>query len=378
MRKSSFVQFLILLASLTVAATIVASVHSYAHPSQDAQKQNSSLAFPGERHLHNVRQLTFGGQNAEAYFSADDKFLIFQHQDLASSQSSGVRFPCDQIFTIPVDTPDGKPATPTLVSNGKGRTTCGYFFPTGDRILYSSTFAASAECPPKPDYSRGYVWPIYDAYEIYTAKRDGSDLRRLTNSPGYDAETTISRDGKKLVFTSMRNGDLDIYTMNADGTNDRQLTHELGYDGGPFFSYDGTKIVYRAQHPRTPQEVADYKDLLSRGLIRPGNLEIWVMDADGGHKHQVTHNGAANFAPFWHPDGKRIIFASNVADPKNARDFDLYIINEDGTGLDRITYYPDFDAFPMFTSDGERLVWASNRNGTVPHETNIFIADWVE
>jgi Tol biopolymer transport system component len=222
------------------------------------------------------------------------------------------------------------------------------------------------------------VWPIYDTYEIYTAKRDGNDLRRLTNSPGYDAETTISRDGKSLVFTSMRNGDLDVYTMNADGTNVRQLTHELGYDGGPFFSYDGKKIVYRAQHPKTPEEVADYKALLARGLIRPGNLEIWVMDADGGHKHQVTHNGAANFAPYWHPDGKRIIFASNVADPKNGRDFDLYIINEDGTGLDRITYYPDFDAFPMFTSDGKRLVWASNRNGTVPHETNIFVADWVE
>ncbi len=332
--------------------------------------KSNPLAYPGEKHLHNIRQLTFGGQNAEAYFSADDRYLIFQHQ--------GGNVPCDQIYTIPVETPDGKPAQPKLVSTGKGRTTCSYFFPSGNRILFSSTHASSAECPPKPDYSKGYVWPIYSTYDIYTAKPDGSDLHRLTNSPGYDAEATITRDGKHIVFTSMRNGDLDIYTMNADGSDVRQLTHELGYDGGPFWSYDGKKIVYRAEHPKTPEEIADYKSLLAQGLIRPGNLEIWVMDADGKNKHQVTHNGAANFAPYFLPDGKRIIFASNMADPKNGRDFDLYIINEDGTGQERITFYPDFDAFPMFSSDGKKLVWASNRNGKEPHETNIFIADWVE
>jgi TolB protein len=337
---------------------------------QASPASQNSLAMPGEKHLRNVRQLTFGGQNAEAYFSADDRYLIFQHQ--------GADVSCDQIYTIPVDTPDGKPAQPKLVSTGKGRTTCSYFFPAGDRILYSSTHAAAAECPPKPDYSKGYVWPIYSSYDIYTAKPDGSDLHRLTAALGYDAEATISRDGKAIVFTSMRNGDLDIYTMDAHGGHVRQLTHELGYDGGPFFSYDGKKIVYRAEHPRTPEQIADYKSLLAQGLIRPGNLEIWVMDADGKNKHQVTHNGAANFAPFFLPDGKRIIFASNLADPKNARDFDLYVINVDGTGQERITFYPDFDAFPMFSSDGKRLVWASNRNGKAPHETNIFIADWVD
>lgn len=339
-------------------------------PSTPAASTQAGLALPQEKHLRNVRQLTFGGQNAEAYFSADDKYLIFQHQ--------GEGVPCDQIYTIPVNTPDGKPATPKLVSTGKGRTTCSYFFPSGDRILFSSTHAASPECPPKPDYSKGYVWPIYDTYDIYTAKPDGNDLKRLTNSPGYDAEATITRDGKKIVFTSMRNGDLDIYTMNADGSNVKQLTHELGYDGGPFWSYDGKKIVYRAEHPKTPQEIDDYKQLLAEGKIRPGNLEIWVMDADGSHKRQVTHNGAANFAPYFTPDGKRIIFASNMADPKNGRDFDLYIINLDGTGLERVTYYPDFDSFPMFSSDGKKLVWASNRNGKEPHETNIFIADWMD
>ena len=329
------------------------------------------LTAPGEeKHLKNVRQLTFGGQNAEAYFSLEDKYLIFQHQ--------GEGVPCDQIYSIPVDTPDGKPAMPKLISTGKGRTTCAYYFPSGDRVLFSSTHASSPDCPPKPDYSRGYVWPIYDTYQIFTAKPDGSDLKQLTNAHGYNAESTITRDGKHIVFTSTRNGDLDIYTMNADGSNVKQLTHELGYDGGPFWSYDGKKIAYRAQHPKTPGEIADYKDLLAKDLIRPGNLEIWVMNADGSNKHQVTRNGAANFGPYWHPDGKRIVFASNVADPKNGRDFDLYIINEDGTGLERITYAPDFDAFPMFTSDGKRLVWASNRNGKAPHETNLFLANWSE
>lgn len=347
------------------------SASSQSSAPQAARAASPALGFPGEEtHLRNIRQLTFGGQNAEAYFSLDDKLLIFQRQ------GDGVA--CDQIYILPLDTPDGKPGTPRLVSTGKGRTTCGYFFPAGDRVLFSSTHAASPECPPKPDYSRGYVWPIYNSYKIYTARPDGSELKLLTDAPGYNAEATITRDGKHIVFTSTRNGDLDIYTMDADGTNVKQLTHELGYDGGPFWSYDGTKIVYRAQHPATAEETADYKELLSKGLIRPGNLEIWVMNADGSNKHQVTRNGAANFAPYWHPDGKRIIFASNQADPKSGRDFDLYLIREDGTGLERVTFAPDFDSFPMFSSDGKRLVWASNRNGKVPHETNLFLADWVE
>lgn len=353
------------------AAAILGYGNFAAGQEKKADAKPAALLTPEEgKHLQNVRQLTFGGQNAEAYFSIDDKQLIFQHQ--------GEGVPCDQIYTIAVDTTDGKPATPKLVSTGKGRTTCSYIFPSNDRILFSSTHAAGAECPPKPDYSKGYVWPIYDTYRIYTAKPDGGDLKLLTDAPGYNAEATITRDGKHIVFTSTRNGDLDIYTMDADGKNVKQLTHELGYDGGPFWSYDGKKIVYRAEHPKTEAEVADYKDLLEKGLIRPGNLEIWVMNADGSEKHQVTKNGAANFAPYWHPDGKRIIFASNMADPKNGRDFDLYMINEDGTGQERITYHPDFDGFPMFTSDGKRLVWASNRNGTQPHETNVFLADWVE
>jgi TolB protein len=354
------------------AIAILAGCSSQSTPAQSPAESTpaaTAKAAPVERHLKNIRQLTFGGQNAEAYFSADDRSLIFQY--------SGEGVPCDRIYTMPVETADGASPKPTQVSSGKGRTTCSYFFPAGDRILYSSTQLAGDACPPKPDYSRGYVWPIYSSYDIFTARPDGSSVRRLTSTPGYDAEATINRDGRKIVFTSMRDGDLDVYTMNADGSGVRRLTRELGCDGGAFFSADGRKIVYRAYHPKTAQEIADYKKLLAEGLIRPTTLELWVMNGDGSGKHQVTSNGAANFAPFWHPDGKRIIFASNMADPRGM-EFDLYMINEDGTGLEQITYTPDFDGFPMFSSDGEKLVWSSNRNGSQPHETNVFLADWVE
>lgn len=334
-------------------------------PSEPQTSQQDPLRHPLERHLRNIRQLTFGGENAEGYFSADDRRIIFQ--------STRPPFQCDQIFILSLETPQ---APPRIVSTGRGPTTCAYFFPGGDRILYSSAHAAQRECPPRPDDSRGYVWPVDPAYEIYTANPDGSDLRRLTHSPGYDAEATISRDGRKIVFTSVRDGDLDLYVMNADGSNVTRVTHELGYDGGAFFSYDGSKIVYRAHHPTTPAEVADHRALLEQNLIRPATLEIFVMNADGTGKRQVTRNGAANFAPYFFPDGERIIFASNLHDPKG-RNFDLYMIRVDGTGLERLTYDQAFDSFPMFNSDGTKLVWASNRNASRPGETNLFIADWV-
>jgi TolB protein len=328
-----------------------------------AHFQNPDLALPQEKHLRNMKQLTFGGQNAEAYFSSDGKKLIFQ--------STRDGHECDQIYTMNIDGSDVH-----LVSTGDGRTTCSYFFPDGKRILYSSTHLGAKQCPPKPDFSQGYVWAVYDTFDIFTAKPDGSDLKQLTKTPGYDAETTISRDGK-LVFTSKRDGDLDIYTMDANGKNVKRLTNELGYDGGPFWSYDGRQIVYRAYHPQTEKEKADYLALLKQNLIRPTTLEIMVMNADGSNKRQVTHLNAASFAPYFFPDGKRIIFATNVADPKG-RDFDLYVVNVDGTGLERITYNDTFDGFPMFSPDGKKLVFASNRNGKVRGETNIFVADWVE
>ena len=328
-----------------------------------ATTQTSSLALPQEKHLRNLKQLTFGGENAEAYFSSDGRKLIFQ------STRDGRE--CDQIYTMNIDGSDVK-----MVSAGEGRTTCSYFFPGDKRILYSSTHLGGRQCPPRPDFSQGYVWAVYDTFDIFTAKPDGSDLKQLTNTRGYDAETTISRDGK-LVFTSKRDGDLDIYTMDRDGKNVKRLTNELGYDGGPFWSYDGKQIVYRAYHPQTEKERADYIALLKQNLIRPTVLEIWVMNADGSNKRQVTHLNKASFAPYFFPDGKRIIFASNVADPKG-RDFDLYMIKTDGSGMERVTYNDTFDGFPMFSHDGKKLAFASNRHGAKQGETNIFIADWID
>lgn len=333
----------------------------------DITAQNGAvdpLRLPEEKHLRNIRQLTFGGENAEAYFSADDSRLIFQSHTGSDS--------CDQIYVMKVDGSEKR-----LVSTGLGRTTCGYFFPDGKKILFSSTHLADSACPPKPDYSKGYVWPLYDGYEIFTARADGSNLTRMTNLGGYDAEATISRDGRKIVFTSTRGGDLNIYTMNADGSGLKKLTDETGYDGGAFFSYDGKKICYRAHHPADSASRADYLTLLQKGLIRPRQLEIFVMEADGKNKKQVTSNGTANFGPYFFPDGRRIIFASNMKDPKG-RNFDLFQVNADGGGLEQITFNDTFDGFPMFSSDGGKLVFASNRNAKEPGETNIFIADWVE
>ena len=347
-----------ILAPLFVLALLISSPLTAPHA------QTDNLLLPDEKHLRNIKQLTFGGENAEAYFSADGKQLIFQ----ATREGHG----CDQIYTMNVDGSNVK-----MISNGEGRTTCSYFYPGNKRVLYSSTHIGGKQCPPPPDRSRGYVWAVYPTFDVFSANADGSNPKQLTNTPGYDAETTITLDGKKLVFTSMRDGDLDIYTMDADGKNVRRLTTELGYDGGPFWSYDGKQIVYRAHHPKTDEQKADYTSLLKQNLIRPTVLEIFVMNADGSNKRQVTSNGKANFGPYFFPDGKRIIFSSNLDDARG-RNFDLYKINVDGTGLERITFHETFDGFPMFSPDGKKLVFASNRNAAKQGDTNIFIADWVE
>src|SRR5438034_4351158 len=219
----------------------------------------------GEVHLRHVRQLTFGGQNAEAYFAASGRLLIFQRHGPAES--------CDQMYVMGVDG-----AGLHRVSSGRGRTTCGYFFDRDRRIFYSSTEHAGAACPPRPDYSQGYVWALYD-YDLYTAAADGSGAQRLTTNPEYDAEGTLSPDGRTIVFTSLRDGDLDVYTMGVDGRDVRRLTTTLGYDGGPFFSPDGKLIVYRAYHPSTPADSAEYRALLARRLVRPTRMDLWVMKA---------------------------------------------------------------------------------------------------
>jgi Tol biopolymer transport system component len=328
--------------------------------------QSDSLSYEGEKYIKNIKQLTFEGENAEAYFSYDGKQLIFQ------SKRDGRG--CDQIYTMNIDGSNVK-----MVSTGKGRTTCSYFFKSKKKIVYSSTHLGSAECPPNPDFSKGYVWPIYSSFDVFRAKPDGSGVVQLTDTPGYDAEATVSRDGKKIVFTSMRDGDLDIYTMDRNGKNVKRLTTALGYDGGPFFSPDGKQIVYRSYHPKTEKEIARYKDRLANDLIEPNNFEVWLMNADGTNKRQITKLGDASFAPFFHPSGKKLIFASNhFASDERKRNFDLLMINTDGTGLERVTTFDSFDGFPIFSPDGKKLVFASNRNAKTRGDTNVFIADWVE
>src|SRR5688572_2679273 len=318
-------------------------------------------AEPGEPRLTNIRRLTNGGENAEAYFSSDGQWLTFQ------STRDGRT--CDQQYVMRTDGSELR-----RVSNGAGKTTCGYFFDGDRKLFFASTHAHGDACPPRPDASQGYVWGL-DKFDLYTANRDGSDLRRLTNYNVYTAEGTLSPDGKTIVFTSLKDGDLDIYTMNVDGSNVRRLTTTPGYDGGPFFSPDGKQIVYRAYHPTDSTELRTYRELLGREMVRPNRMEVWVMNADGSGQRQVTRLGGANFAPLFTPDGRRIIFSSNHKNPRS-RNFDLYLVNTDGTGLEQVTTNADFDGFPQFSPDGRQLVWASNRAGAKPGETNIFVADW--
>jgi len=325
-----------------------------------------TLRYEQETHLRNIKMLTTEGENAEAYFNFAEDKLIYQ--------SKHGQYECDQIFTMGLDGSNKK-----LVSTGYGRTTCSYFLPGDSSIIYASTHAADSACPPPPDFSQGYVWKVYSTFDMYIANADGSNPRPFLPAPGYDAEATVSPQGDRIVFTSQRDGDLDIYSCNVDGSDLKRLTDALGYDGGPFFSWDGNKIVYRSYHPQTEEEIKNYKDLLAREMIRPGNFQIWVMDADGSNKRQVTDNEFANFAPFYHPDNKRILFSSSLGSTNPRQpDFNLWMINEDGSGLEQVTFYEQFDGFPMFTSDGKHLVFASNRANRNPRDTNVFIAEWVE
>jgi TolB protein len=321
-----------------------------------------SLIRTGEKHFAHLWQLTFGGENAEGYWSADGRRLIFQ--------STRDGWPCDQMYVL-----DFATGAVTRVSNGRGRCTCGYFYDGDRRVFFASTHLAGDSCPPPPDYSHGYVWPVSPGYDIFTAKPDGSDLTRLTDTPGYDAEGTLSVDGRWMVFTSLRGGDLDLYKMHPDGSALTRLTDRPGYDGGAFFSRDGKWICYRAYYPADSSEEAEYRRLLGQNLVRPTRMNLWVMRADGSGKRQVTHQPGASFAPYFTPDGKRLVYSSNWENPRG-RNFDLYLVGVNGGTPEPVTRDESFDGFPMFSPDGRWLVFASNRGARVRGETNLFLAEW--
>ncbi len=339
-----------------------------------ATKIVDKIHYDKEKHLANVKQLTFGGDNAEAYFSTDDKAVVFQAKNPAWGAA------CDRIYTMNIDKPLGKDEIPKMISNGLGRTTCSFFINDNKNVIYASTHEASADCPPVPkkeDHGGKYIWPVYDTFDIYVADLDGKIIKKLTNEKGYDAEPTVSPQGDKIVFTSTRSGDLELWTMDVNGKNLHQVTHELGYDGGAFFSPDGKKLIFRSSRPKTPEAIKEYKDLLADGLVMPTHMELYVCNVDGSDLKKITDLGSANWAPYFHPNGKKVIFSTNHHKAKHDG-FNLFMINTDGTGLEQITYDAIFDAFPMFSYDGKKLIFSSNRNNHGTHDTNLFIADWVE
>ena len=339
-----------------------------------AQPANDTVHYADERHFSNIRQLTFGGDNAEAYWSYDGKWLVFQR----TSPKDGIE--CDQIFIGKVPEKAGDKFEYKMVSSGKGRTTCAFFTRDGKHIIYASTHLGGDACPPTPDrskYGNKYIWPLYPSYDIFMADLDGNIVKQLTNAKGYDAEATLSPDGNKMIYTSDKDGDLELYIMDLTTGKEKRITNTLGYDGGAWFSPDGKKIIWRASRPRTEAEIKEYKELLAEHLVAPTNMEVWVADADGSNARQVTSFGQANWAPTYMPDSKHIIFASNH-EYKRGFPFNIYTVNEDGTGLKKVSRDKGFDAFPMFSPDGKKVVFSSNRNNGGTRDTNVFIADWVD
>ncbi len=339
---------------------------------QSVPQAGDTLSYPEEHHLKNIQQLTFGGDNAEAYFSFDGKYLVFQK----TSPKEGL--PCDQIFMARVPAP-GEAFTPKLISTGKGRTTCAAFLKDGKHILYASTHLGGDSCPPVPDrskYGNKYIWPLYSTMDIFIADTSGKIVRRLTDTRGYDAEATVSPDGKKIIFTSVRDGDIDLYLMDLNSGKTKRITTALGYDGGAWFSPNGKKIIWRASRPSTPEEIREYKELLAENLVAPTKMEVYTANVDGSNIKQETSLKQANWAPAFMPDSKRIIFASNH-EYKRGFPFNLYILDTDGK-LEKVSRDQGFDAFPMFSPNGKKLVFCSNRNNGGTRDTNIFLADWVE
>lgn len=319
----------------------------------------------GEIHLSNIRALTDVGDNAEAYFSFKGDRVVFQ--------STREPFACDQIFLM--ENIDDHPSV-RLLSTGKGRTTCSYFLPGDSLVLYASTHETMGDtCPPGGGYDpelKAYVWPLYN-YDLYVTNIHTGEARAFWKSPGYDAEATVAPDGR-VVFTSTYEGDMEIYILEPPYTAPpRRMTHTPGYDGGAFFTQDGRYLVYRGWHPTDSAQLAEYRNLLKRGLMKGVPLQIFVYDLERDTFWQVTDNQAVNFAPFPFPNRKRIIFSSNY---QTGRAFHLWAVDFDGKNLERITFEGTFNAFPMFSPDGKMLIWASNRGNRNPHLANILIATW--
>ncbi len=374
MNRLRFSALFNLICSLTLVSFFPLTSFSHGHPHGAATlKADTTVHYANEKHLKNIRQLTQGGDYAEAYFSFDDTKITFQ------AKNPEWKAFCDQIYCFPFSEGHMKDHIPQLISNGVGRTTCSYFMPGDQSILYASTRSGGDACPPEPQRRADgkYLWPLYNDFDIYVANLKGELIDTLVAAPGYDAEATVSAQGDKIVFTSDRSGDLELYVCNIDGSNVKQVTFELGYDGGAFFSPDGKKLVFRSSRPKTTEEISEYKQLLSEGLVAPTNMEIYTCNVDGSELKQITHLGKANWAPFFHPSGKKILFSSNHAG-SHGFNFNLFMVNLDGSGLEQITFDPVFDAFPMFSYDGKKLIFSSNRNNGGTRYTNLFIADWVE
>ena len=358
---------------ILVVALISCGEQGVSVNSSQPEEVEPGLRLEGEGHFAALRQLTFGGDNAEAYWSFANDQLVFQ----ANNPSWGTG--CDQIFVLQLDddfTPSSTP--PSQISNGLGRTTCAYFMPGDTTVVFASTHLSDTLCPAVPP--RGpkgeYVWPIYEGYDIFTYDLHGALISQLTDLPGYDAEATISPTGDRMVFTSTRSGDLELFTCKLDGSDVVQVTDELGYDGGAFFSPDGSQLIWRASRPQTSEEVEHYTDLLSKGLVEPTAMELFIANADGSNARQLTDLGGANWAPFFHPSGEKVLFSSNHH--TGGFPFNIFMINADGTGLEQISFDSAFDSFPMFSPDGKRLAFSSNRNNGRTRNTNVFVTDWVE
>jgi TolB protein len=359
--------FILALLCVVVSCKKVAKNQMVQKP--EVETSRDSLIYPEEIHFKSMRQITHGGDNAEAYWSFDDKQLVFQ------SNNSKWNVSCDQLFLMSINQTFDSIAPP-MVSTGKGRTTCAYFLPDNKHIIYASTHLADENCPDTPLRKNGkYIWPVYDTYDIFVADLQGNIIKQLTNEKGYDAEATVSPKGDKIVFTSTRSGDLELYTMNLDGSNVKQITHELGYDGGAFFSPDGTKIIFRSSRPKTEIDIKEYKELLAEGLVEPTDMELYICNADGTELKQLTFLGNANWSPFFHPSGKKILFSSNF-EAERGFPFNLYLIDIDGKNLERVTHGETFDAFPVFSNDGKYLAFSSNRHNGGGRDTNLFIAEW--